>query len=68
MRPEGGEGRGSRQETDSTKALRQDRWCFRNSREGYVARTEKVGDEVGEEGRGWILEGLKAEWRVWILF
>lgn len=36
---------------------------FRNSREGYVARAEKFGDEVGEEGRGWILEVVRAEWR-----
>lgn len=28
---------------------------------------QKFGDEVGEEGRAWILEGLRAEWRVWIV-
>lgn len=33
-----------------------------------MAGAGKAGDEVGEEGRDWILEGLRAKWRVWILF
>lgn len=41
---------------------------FRSSREGCVAGAEKVDYEVGRESRDWIWEGLRAKWRIWILF
>lgn len=41
---------------------------FRSSWEGCVAGAEKVDYEVGRESRDWIWEGLRAKWRIWILF